>query len=89
MLKDIAIINQTTGRRTNVYSNVATDSFYFALFGERLMIFGWERLDGNTERAEVIGGWLVRSRDVDACNSYYTVESMVFVPDEQHLWSVG
>lgn len=53
------------------------------------MKFVWEKIDADTERAMVYGGWLIRSRDIDACNTYYTVESMVFVPDEKHKWKIS
>jgi hypothetical protein len=52
------------------------------------MKFQWEKLNSTTERAKVIGGWVLRSRDVDDCNTQYTVESMVFIPDPEHKWSV-
>lgn len=50
--------------------------------------FEWERLDNECQRAKVIGGWIVRSRDVDDCNTQYTVESMVFVSDVKHEWKI-
>lgn len=52
------------------------------------MKFEWQRLDTETQRAKVFGGWIVRSHDVDDCNNHYTVESMVFVPDPEHKWKV-
>jgi hypothetical protein len=39
--------------------------------------FKWERLDGDTFRAKVIGGWIVQSMDTGA---------MVFLSDPEHLW---
>ncbi len=50
--------------------------------------FKWEAIEETTARAKVIGGWILRSRDVDECNSAYTVLSMVFVPDPKHEWEV-
>ena len=55
--------------------------------------FRWERLEGDAtddsgfrvERAKVFGGWIVKSlcwHDEQHTQS----ESMVFIPDEQHLW---
>jgi hypothetical protein len=46
----------------------------------------WERLDKDTYRAKVIGGWIVKSgwtpeeREVDL--------SMIFVPDRDHEWVI-
>jgi len=51
------------------------------------MKFEWETLDDTTKRARVIGGWVLRSKDTDDCNSHYTVESMVFISDPAHLWN--
>lgn len=52
------------------------------------MKFEWERLDDECDRARVFGGWVLRSQDVDDCNSEYTVQSMVFIPDEKHEWKI-
>lgn len=51
--------------------------------------FEWETLDAQCQRVKVIGGWVLRSHDVDDCNSEYTVESMVFIPDPEHRWKIG
>lgn len=51
--------------------------------------FEWEILDSECRRAKVIGGWVLRSRDVDDCNTHYTVESMVFISDPTHQWKIG
>lgn len=52
------------------------------------MKFQWEKLDSECQRAKVIGGWVLRSRDVDDCNTHYTVESMVFIHDPKHEWNI-
>lgn len=52
------------------------------------MKFKWDKIEETTEIAKVFGGWVIRSRDVDDCNTEYTVESMVFVPDPTHQWKV-
>jgi hypothetical protein len=39
--------------------------------------FEWERLDSDTFRARVIGGWILRYE-----------ESIVFIQDRDHQWSV-
>ncbi len=44
--------------------------------------FDWERLDHTTERARVIGGWVVRTITLDKNPGC----SMVFVPDHEHGW---
>jgi len=57
----------------------------------------WEVLDTNTARAKVMGGWLVlhlqqtfgsnetsKKADIKIINS----ESMVFIPDREHEWTV-
>lgn len=66
--------------------------------------FEWEKIHERkkeniywfaTYRAKVFGGWLVRNFDLtihpyrDALNiDQSTSESMVFVPDAQHSWTV-
>lgn len=42
--------------------------------------FQWERIDQQTERAKVIGGWIVWSFGSGDNGS------MVFVPDPKHEW---
>lgn len=50
--------------------------------------FDWENVDhtsnGYTERAKVIGGWLVRSYEYDNGIAY----AMCFVPDVDHEWEI-
>jgi hypothetical protein len=58
----------------------------------------WEKLDGNTLRAKVIGGWIVRCiggllktevTSVKDAKSLPMSESMVFVPDRDHEWVIA
>jgi hypothetical protein len=42
----------------------------------------WEELDIWTDRAKVIGGWLVRSMFAD------NGESIVFINDPDHRWTI-
>lgn len=49
----------------------------------------WEKVDRRTERAKVIGGWLIRSFNYKNEKSFeVTAESMVFVPDSNHDWTI-
>jgi len=50
-----------------------------------LITFEWEQLTPETQRAKVIGGWLVSryTQDVDGVS-----EAIVFVPDPNHEWRV-
>jgi hypothetical protein len=54
--------------------------------------FKWEGLDGGpTDRAKVIGGWIVRSleRDYNVHDGAMNLSTaMVFVPDPGHEWEV-
>jgi hypothetical protein len=59
------------------------------------MRFDWEKIYSNagsvvgaTYRAKVYGGWIVKSFEVNDCNSETTSESMVFVPDPRHEWKI-
>lgn len=58
------------------------------------MKFEWETIHHNhvddkhftyTDRAKVFGGWVVNSR---TCAGNKAHESMVFVPDEFHDWTI-
>jgi hypothetical protein len=49
------------------------------------MKFEWERLDVNTCRAKVIGGWIIHSVGGDDVTQS---ESMVFIPDQNHKWRI-
>ena len=49
------------------------------------MIFKWEDLDNRTDRAKVIGGWVLRSREDDSGN--LTV-ALVFINDSHHEWTI-
>lgn len=53
----------------------------------------WESLDESTQRAKVIGGWLVLrlgATDVEKGKSGKIIfrESMTFVPDRDHDWII-
>lgn len=65
------------------------------------MQFQWERLDQNTQRVKVLGGWLVKTEttlyncmtiNTSPCASYLNFHiptlSVVFIPDEFHKWDV-
>lgn len=52
------------------------------------MKFQWEELDDDCQRTKVMGGWILRSRNINHCNTEYTVESMVFIPDPEHKWQI-
>jgi hypothetical protein len=58
--------------------------------GEMVMKFSWERIDdygaseGRTERAAVIGGWVIRTFTYDENAGM----AMTFVPDLEHLWEI-
>ena len=47
--------------------------------------FKWEQISPDTQRVEVIGGWLV-SRYTQNVNG--VSEALVFVPDPNHEWRV-
>lgn len=42
-----------------------------------------------TERASVLGGWLVRVIHVDYRGSLYGAGGVAFVPDPDHKWEVS
>lgn len=53
----------------------------------------WERIDNNTQRAKVIGGWLVKTHesvyhltDTNSGDGWDWRVSMCFVPDEGYKW---
>ena len=50
----------------------------------------WERLDNNTIRAKVIGGWILchYSTRMIKQNLEETSESMSFIPDRDHEWII-
>lgn len=67
-------------------------------YGDKIMpiFFSWEtifedkikNISGSvTMRSKVIGGWLVK--DVTYIVDKVITESMVFVPDPNHLWEVS
>lgn len=47
--------------------------------------FQWETVDQETDRAEVAGGWIIRSRWV---GYKADVENMVFIKDSAHEWKL-
>lgn len=59
--------------------------------------WGWERLDENTMRAKVIGGWIIRCIGgllkaevvtVKEARNIPMSESMIFVSDPEHQWTI-
>jgi len=50
----------------------------------------WEKLDDSTCRIKVIGGWIVHHHMmiVKGTNTNQVSESMVFVLDKDHEWSI-
>lgn len=55
--------------------------------------WGWEVLDESTQRAKVIGGWLILRYMTSESDSNKKVtinfkESMVFVSDRDHEWEI-
>lgn len=48
----------------------------------------WERMDGNTHRCRVIGGWLVIHVSYDLKTLRVLSESMSFVLDRDHEWTL-
>jgi len=62
------------------------------------MQWNWERLDANTYRAKVIGGWIVlHCGGANSCSDTLSSaelkklplsESMVFMPDRDHEWTI-
>lgn len=57
----------------------------------------WEKLDTNTFRAKVIGGWIIRCIGGFLRNEVVSVkeaknlsmsESMTFIPDRDHEWHI-
>jgi len=53
--------------------------------------FNWEPLDECTQRAKVIGGWLILrlgATDFEKGKRVQFRESMVFIADKDHQWSI-
>ena len=51
----------------------------------------WERLDDNTHRAKVFGGWVVKHYsyvETEKKNVVNCCESMVYVNDTDHRWHI-
>lgn len=57
-----------------------------------LIDFKWEQLDSVTFRVKVFGGWIVNRMCEIHTNSMESgrmiTDSMVFIPDPNHLWKV-
>lgn len=60
--------------------------------------WNWEKLDNNTYRAQVFGGWIVRCVggfgkaevvSVKEAKNLQLSESMVFVSDRDHQWTIN
>jgi len=56
----------------------------------------WEQIDSNHQRAQVFGGWLVKTfEDVNHFTEnglqqgYDWRVAMTFIPDPQHEWVLG
>lgn len=50
--------------------------------------WSWEKLDENTYRAKVIGGWMVMHVTVDRKKMASFSESLAFIPDRDHEWTI-
>ena len=52
--------------------------------------FEWEEMSQSVRRAKVIGGWIIQSlwSECGGDNSVALAESMVFIPDPEHLWEI-
>ena len=53
----------------------------------------WEKIDGDTKRLKVPGGWVVRSRfDREILTGHFASMSVsvsqVYVPDSKHEWKL-
>lgn len=48
----------------------------------------WEKVDENTVRTKVIGGWLVHTMATLNGKNPTISASMVFVPDRDHEWTL-
>lgn len=55
------------------------------------MQWKWEPLDECTQRVEVFGGWIILrlgATDIEKNKRIQFRETMVFVPDRDHCWTV-
>ncbi len=52
--------------------------------------WAWEKLDENTYRAKVIGGWVLHHTICDgiASKPITRSESMIFIADSDHQWQI-
>ncbi len=48
----------------------------------------WQPMDGDTERAKIVGGWLVRSFVMAEVGGLLVkqISTMLFIPDPDHDW---
>lgn len=51
-----------------------------------MSVLDWERINETTERLQVHGGWLVRSKDMTNRGSMAMAQS--FVSDADHEWEL-
>ena len=49
----------------------------------------WEKIDKQTERLKVPGGWIVRSKFTEIFNGCAVSVHQIFVIDPDHSWSLG
>jgi hypothetical protein len=53
------------------------------------MKFQWEQLDDKTQRAKVVGGWIINTiANRIYKNSISLSEALVFVPDPDWQWEI-
>lgn len=53
------------------------------------MKFEWEKLDNDTRRVKVIGGWIVQTKIFEEGSRGVMIsESSVFIPDAEHKWEI-
>lgn len=50
--------------------------------------FEWEKLDEDTTRAKIIGGWIIYISDHDDETGNPVGACMVFIPDTNHEWKI-
>ena len=49
----------------------------------------WEPLDYRTDRAKVIGGWIIKHwNEANGAKEWALSESMVFISDPDHNWTI-
>lgn len=55
---------------------------------EVLHIISQEKCGSSTHRVRVFGGWLVSNKSIIEDKNQTISESMVFVPDPNHEWTI-